>query len=107
MPAISTSRLWQRPRGGGDEFTEFQLERVDQLPVALGGGAELIVPKLSDEPLEMRHHRLGAGRPRLGLLSRQALGRERRLQGGDFARSDVRLGRHRAARFRLVVAPRL
>ena len=41
--------------------------------------------ELGDEQLEMRHHRFGAGRARLGLRPGQALGRQRRPQGHGHA----------------------
>ncbi|MDB5369169.1 MAG: hypothetical protein JWP20_727 [Roseomonas sp.] len=45
-----------------DELAEFQFQLVGQLAAALGGGAELVVPQLGDDQLEMRDHGLRAGR---------------------------------------------
>jgi hypothetical protein len=87
-------RLGRILAGGGDQLAEFQLELVDQLAAALRRGTEAAVPELGDEQLEMRHHRLGAGRPRLGLLPRQLRGHERGAQRGDVVGRDVRRGRH-------------
>ena len=69
--------------GGGDQLAELELQLVDQLAAALGGGAVLVALEPGDQQLEMRHHRLGAGGTRLGLAPRQLLGRERGAQRGD------------------------
>ena len=82
--------------GGGHQFAEFELELVDQLAAALGGGAELVALQLGDQQLEVRHHRLGAGRARLGLAPRQLLGREGGAQRVDVVGQIVRRGRHAA-----------
>jgi len=50
---------------------------------AFGGLPEPVALHLGDQQLQMRHHRLGAGRPRLGLLPRRALGNQRSLQCVD------------------------
>jgi hypothetical protein len=80
--------------GGGDQFAELELQLVDQLAAALGGGAVLVALELGDEQLEMRHHRLSAGSARLGLAPRQLLGRERGAQCIDVVGQVVRRGCH-------------
>ncbi len=44
----------------------------------------------------MRHHRLGAESPRLGLHSRRALGKERRFQRLEVVGNGIGWGAHKA-----------
>ena len=81
---------------GRFELLELQLQLVEQLVAALGGGAEPIVPQLGNHQLEMGDHRLRAGRPRLGRrgpalrVGGAGLGlATRRAQGGDIIRQGV------------------
>ena len=80
--------------GGGHQLTELELQLIDQLAAALGGGAVLVMLEPGDQQLEVRDHRLGAGGACLGLAPRQTLGREFRLQRGDSIGQAVRRGRH-------------
>ena len=53
--------------GGGLQLLELQLQLVEQPAAALGRWPEPLAPQLGDHQLQMRDHRLGAGRPGLGL----------------------------------------
>ena len=64
-------------------FLELQFQLVEQLAATLGGLPVMLPPQLGDQQLQVRHHRLGAGGARLGLLARRALGGQRRLQCGN------------------------
>jgi transposase len=84
--------------GGGLEILKVELHLVEQLAATLGGGAEAVVLELGDQQgdqqLEMRDHRLGAGRARFRLVPRQLLGRQGRAQGSDVIGRHVGGGRH-------------
>ena len=66
--------------GGRLQLLELQLQLVEQPAPVLRGRPEPLALQLGDHQLQMRDHRLGAGRPRLGLAACRALGQQRRLQ---------------------------
>jgi len=87
-------------RGRGDlarrclQFLELQFHLVKQLAAAFRRGAEAVVLELGDQQSQVRHHRLGAGGPRLGFTPRQLFGRERRAERSDVLRNRLGGGCH-------------
>ena len=70
-------------RGARLQLLELQFQLVEQLAAALGRLPKPLALHLGDQQLEIGHHRLGAGRARLGLLPCRALGSQCRLQCGN------------------------
>ena len=70
-------------RRGGLEFLELHLQLVEQLAATFRGGAEALALQLSDQQLQMRHHRLGTGGTRLGLAPRRTFRQQRCFQRFD------------------------
>src|SRR5512147_2287598 len=82
--------------GGRLQLFELQFQLVEQPAPMLRGRPEPIALQLGDQELQMRHHRLGAGSPRLGLPSRRALGKERRFQRLEVVGNGIGWGAHKA-----------
>jgi hypothetical protein len=80
--------------GAGHRFLELQFQLVEQLAAAFGGLPVLLATQPGDQQLQLRHHRLGAGGARLGLLPGAALRSQRCRQRGDFRGEVLGRGHH-------------
>jgi hypothetical protein len=80
--------------GGSNQLAQLELQLVEQLAAALRRGAILVVLEPGDQQLEVRHHRLGTGGPRLGLAPGRLLRRQRGAQRVDIGGDGVRPGHH-------------
>jgi len=78
------------------EFLKLKFQLVQQLAAAFGRGAEPLMPQLGNQQLQMRRHRLGAGRAGLGIAPRQPLGHQRRAQRRDVVGKRAERGIHAA-----------
>ena len=69
--------------GSGLQLLELQLQLVEQVAAAFRRLSELLALHPGNQQLQMCHHRFGTRGARFGLLPRDALGNQRRLQRID------------------------
>jgi hypothetical protein len=65
------------------QLLKLQFQLIEQFAAAFGGGAEPVVAELGDQQLQVRDHRLRAGRTRFGLAARLLFRGKRCAQGVD------------------------
>jgi hypothetical protein len=62
------------------QLLQLQFQLIEQTAAVLRRRPEALAFQLGDHQLQMRHHRLGTGGPRLGLEPSRTFGEKRRLQ---------------------------
>lgn len=75
--------------GGRLQLLQLQFQLVEQTATVLRRRPEALALQPGDHQLQMRHHRLGARRPRLRLEPGRPLGQQRRLQRFEIVGQDV------------------